>query len=110
MSTRRWLAPLVGMAVFIGIWEVLVRALHVRPFILRAPSSALRHLWNFRTGFGPAMWVTVQHATIGLAIGLRAARDGGHGGFFCGGRSGHGAGVTGNWRSRYRSRRRRNRD
>lgn len=70
MSTRRWLAPLVGMAVFIGVWEVFVRAFHVRPFILRAPSSALRHLWNFRSGYGPAMWVTVQHAVIGLAIGL----------------------------------------
>ena len=40
MSTRRWLAPLVGMAVFIGVWEVFVRAFHVRPFILRLQGVA----------------------------------------------------------------------
>lgn len=70
MSGRRWLAPVVGIAVFIGIWEAFVRAFHVRPFVLRAPSTALRHLWNFRHGYGPAMWVTVQHAVIGLCIAL----------------------------------------
>jgi ABC-type nitrate/sulfonate/bicarbonate transport system permease component len=68
--TRRLLAPLVGVVVFLAFWEGFVRVFHVRPFVLRAPSSALRHLWNFRSGFSHGAWVTVQHAVIGLAIAL----------------------------------------
>jgi NitT/TauT family transport system permease protein len=68
--TRRLLAPFIGVAVFLGCWEGFVRAFHVRPFVFRAPSYALRHLWNFRSGFSNAAWVTVQHAVIGLTISL----------------------------------------
>jgi NitT/TauT family transport system permease protein len=68
--TRRLLAPIVGVAVFLALWEGFVRVFDVRPFVLRAPSKALRHLWNFRSGFSSAAWVTVQHAVIGLTIAL----------------------------------------
>lgn len=68
--SRRIVAPLLGVAVFLGLWEAFVRAFHVRPFVLRAPSSALGHLWDFRSGFASAAWVTLQHAVIGLAIAL----------------------------------------
>lgn len=67
---RRFVAPIVGVVVFLTAWEVFVRALDVRPFVLRAPSSALRHLWDFRGDYGSAAWVTVQHAVIGLTAAL----------------------------------------
>ena len=70
MRRHRLIAPFVGVAVFIGIWEAFVRLFHVRPFVLRAPSTALRHLWNFRSGYWAGMWVTLQHAVIGLGIAL----------------------------------------
>ena len=68
--TKRIIAPILGVVTFLGLWEVFVRVFEVRPFVLRAPSRALRHLWNFRSGFASAAWVTVQHALIGLCIAL----------------------------------------
>ena len=68
--SKRLIAPIIGVAVFLGLWELFVRVLKVRPFVLRAPSTALRHLWDFRSGFASAAWVTVQHAVIGLCIAL----------------------------------------
>ena len=68
--SRRIVAPIVGIVVFLAVWELLVRALDVRPFVLRAPSSALSHLWTFRGGYAEAAWVTLQHAGLGLLIAL----------------------------------------
>ena len=68
--TKRQLATLVGVSVFLALWEVLVRAFNVRKFILRAPSSALNHLWAFRTEFASAALVTIQHAVFGLVLAL----------------------------------------
>ncbi len=68
--SRRVVAALVGVGVFLGAWEAFVRLFHVRKFVLRAPSAALRHLWNERRVFSNAAWVTVQHAGIGLAIAV----------------------------------------
>ena len=67
---RRVLASLSGIVVFLAVWEALVRALDVRPFVLRAPTDALGALWEFRGDFASAAWVTTRHAVIGLAIAL----------------------------------------
>ncbi len=68
--TRRLVAPLFGIASFLLLWEWFVRAFDVRKFILRAPSTALRHLWNFRGDFFSAASTTVLHATVGLVAAL----------------------------------------
>ena len=68
--TKRIVAPIVGIVVFLGLWEAFVRIKNVRPFVLRAPSAALSHLWDFRDGYKDAAWVTVQHAVLGLLIAL----------------------------------------
>lgn len=68
--SRRAMAALVGIVVFLGAWETFVRVFDVRRFVLRAPSAALRHLWNERDTFLSAAWVTVQHAGGGLFIAL----------------------------------------
>jgi len=68
--SRRVIAPIVGIIVFLGLWEAFVRIKDVRPFVLRAPSEALRHLWTFREGYAEAAWVTIQHAVIGILIAL----------------------------------------
>ena len=74
MKARSVLAPVIGVAVFFGLWEVLVRVGHVPKYALRPPSQILRYLFNDSTGFPKA---TVQTGTdaleallIALAIGL----------------------------------------
>lgn len=71
--TRRVAATLVGITLFLAAWEILVRVFEVRKFVLRPPSAALYHLWNYRSDFASAGWITVQHALIGLTISLAAA-------------------------------------
>ncbi|MDO8363206.1 MAG: ABC transporter permease subunit [Actinomycetota bacterium] len=71
--TKRILAPIVGIVVFLAAWEGLVRAFKVRRYILRAPSSAVRYLWRFRSDFLDAAGTTAQHAAIGLLISLAVA-------------------------------------
>ncbi|MCE9623164.1 MAG: ABC transporter permease subunit [Actinomycetia bacterium] len=71
--TRRAFAPLVGIVVFVAVWEGFVRAFNVRPFILRAPSSAVNYLWKFRSDYLDAAWVTVQHSMLGLLFALLLA-------------------------------------
>lgn len=68
--SRRPVAAVTGLAVFVAVWEGFVRAFDVRPFVLRAPSTALRTLWDFRADFGRAAAVTAAHATVGLVIAL----------------------------------------
>ena len=70
---KRLLAPVVGILVFLGAWEVLVRAGHIRPFVLRAPSRIVRYLTQHPSGYASAAWVTIQHASIGTLIALLVA-------------------------------------
>lgn len=71
--TRRAVAPLVGIVLFLAAWEGFVRAFNVRKFILRAPSSAVNYLWKFRGDYLDAAWVTVQHSVFGLVLALMIA-------------------------------------
>lgn len=71
--TRRFLAPAAGIVTVLLLWEAAVRLGDVRPFVLRAPSGIVHHLWNFRGDYTAASWVTAQHALIGSAIGLLVA-------------------------------------
>ncbi len=67
---RPVLAPLVGIVTFLVAWEILVRALDIRRFVLLAPSAILDELFQ-RPGF---YWentlVTARHMVLGLAISL----------------------------------------
>jgi ABC-type nitrate/sulfonate/bicarbonate transport system permease component len=67
---HRLLAPLVGIAVFLGAWEAFVRLGHVRAFILRAPSTIVAFLARHPGDYARAGWVTAQHAAIGAGIAL----------------------------------------
>ncbi|MEI7548017.1 MAG: hypothetical protein WCK21_08170, partial [Actinomycetota bacterium] len=56
---RRLLAPLVGIAVFLGAWELVVRTQDVRPFVLRGPSRIVRYLGKFPGDYAGGAWVTI---------------------------------------------------
>lgn len=70
---KRFLAPVVGIATFLLLWELVVRLTDVKPFILRAPSRIVRHLVENAGDFASAAWVTALHAVGGLLIALAVA-------------------------------------
>lgn len=70
---RRVVTPIIGILVFLGLWELLVRANDVRPFILRAPSRIVRYLVDNAGDYAGAAWVTAYHALGGLLIALAVA-------------------------------------
>ena len=67
---KRLLAPVIGILAFLALWELLVRAADVRPFVLRAPSRIIRFLIREIGDYSAAAWVTTQHAVIGASIAL----------------------------------------
>jgi NitT/TauT family transport system permease protein len=70
---RRATAGLIGLAVFFGAWELLVRALHIRPFVLRAPSQALHSIWKNPHFYWTQAVTTGREALIGFTIALVVA-------------------------------------
>jgi len=69
----RALAGVVGLAVFFGIWELAVRAGHVRPFVLRAPSQALHDIWRTPHFYFSQALTTGREALIGFLIAMVVA-------------------------------------
>jgi ABC-type nitrate/sulfonate/bicarbonate transport system permease component len=66
-------AGAIGLAVFVVLWEVLVRAFDVRPFILRAPSKIVPEIVDQPRFFLEHTLVTGRNALAGLLIALGAA-------------------------------------
>ena len=73
MNRIRYLAPIVGLAVFFGAWEALVRAFDIRPFVLATPSRVIRYMGRFPDDYFRAALLTMRHATIGFAIAVVVA-------------------------------------
>jgi NitT/TauT family transport system permease protein len=74
MTTRRIvLAGIVGITVFLGLWELYVRLFDVERFILLAPSTILRELADRPRFYLDAAAVTARHAALGIAISLVVA-------------------------------------
>ncbi len=67
-----WLPPLVVLVLVVGLWEGLVRALHVQQFLLPKPSTIISVFWTQRHVLWPAGWYTFKEALGGFAIGSGA--------------------------------------
>ena len=67
-----WLPPLVVLALVVGLWEGLVRALHVQQFLLPKPGTIVSVFWTQRHVLWPAGWYTFKEALGGFAIGSGA--------------------------------------
>ena len=70
---RTWrigVAGVVGVVVFLVLWELVVRAFDVRPFVLQPPSEIVQELRDNPSLYLREAWVTARHALIGLAISL----------------------------------------
>lgn len=74
---RRWatsyLAPLAGLVVLIGGWELYVRASDVRRLTLPAPSYVLDHLASNLSFYAGQAWITFQEAAWGFVVALVVA-------------------------------------
>jgi NitT/TauT family transport system permease protein len=69
----RVIAPVAGLAVFFGAWELLVRAFDIRPFVLARPSRIVRYLGRFPDDYFRASMLTMKHATLGFAVAIVVA-------------------------------------
>jgi len=69
-GSERALAGLIGLAVFFGLWELLVRSLNIRPFVLRAPSQALHDIWGAPRFYWTQALTTGREALVGFLIAL----------------------------------------
>lgn len=70
---RRAAAPLVGLAVFFALWELLLKAFDVKPFVMPGPWRILRTLADDPGFFWREGIVTAREAGTGLGIGLALA-------------------------------------
>lgn len=70
MKARPLLAPLVGLAVFLLAWELLVRGMDVKPFVLRSPSKIVEELGRTPGAYLSASVVTAREAAAGLLLAL----------------------------------------
>jgi NitT/TauT family transport system permease protein len=56
----------------VGLWDGLVRGLHVQQFLLPKPSTIVSVFWTERHVLWPAGWYTFKEALGGFAIGSGA--------------------------------------
>ena len=70
---RNVAAPVVGVAVFAIVWELLVQLLDVRRFVLLAPSAIAREFLDQPSFYLTNTAVTGRHMVIGLSLSLAVA-------------------------------------
>jgi len=65
--------PVVGIAGFLLLWQLLVTVLDIPQFELPAPSDILRHLWSDPSFYIENARVTMWEAFLGFGLGLAFA-------------------------------------
>ena len=55
---------------FFGLWEALVRAFSIRPFVLATPSRIVRYMGRFPDDYFRAALLTMKHAALGFAVAV----------------------------------------
>ena len=75
MTRARWrpVAPVLGIVVFLALWEGFVHWRDVRPFVLTAPSAIVDYLGRAPGDFAAAAGVTARHALVGFVVSLVVA-------------------------------------
>jgi ABC-type nitrate/sulfonate/bicarbonate transport system permease component len=75
---RRWLPPIVIVAVLLGLWQlaasldVIANALNIEPFLVPSPSEIAQSLWADRSLLLDNGWVTLQEVLAGFALSVAA--------------------------------------
>jgi NitT/TauT family transport system permease protein len=69
----RFAAPAIGIVLFFGVWELLVRAFDVRSFVLLRPSTILAEMFDHPGFYWSNMLVTAKEALLGYLVALAVA-------------------------------------
>jgi NitT/TauT family transport system permease protein len=72
-SAGRLVAPVIGLVVFFGAWELLVRVFDVRSFVLLRPSTILSELANQPSFYWHNALITAKEALLGYLVALTVA-------------------------------------
>lgn len=70
---RRLSLPLVGLAVFFGIWEAWVRISGAKKYIIFPPSTIAQEVWHRHGAYLAASLLTGRRALVSLAIAFFVA-------------------------------------
>jgi NitT/TauT family transport system permease protein len=71
--TTEWIPALCVLVAFIGLWEGIVKGLHIKRFLLPAPDAIFRAFRDNQNTLWHAGWFTFQEAVGGFAIGCTIA-------------------------------------
>lgn len=69
----RRLAPVLGIAAFLGLWELGVRAFHVESYKLPRPSDVLREVVRNRSTYWSESLPTIREMVVGFVIAFAIA-------------------------------------
>lgn len=70
---RRWVPPLVLLALLVGIWELVVRATHTPDYLFPAPPAVARSLGSDAGLLTRAALVTLREVLLGYLLAVAAA-------------------------------------
>ena len=70
---RRWVPPLVLLALLVGIWELVVRATHTPDYLFPAPPAVARALGSDAGLLTRAALVTLREVLLGYLLAVAAA-------------------------------------
>ncbi len=65
---RRWLAPLILIALLLCAWQLYVDLAHVSEFLLPSPTEIASALWNDRSALAAGLRVTGEEILLGLVL------------------------------------------
>jgi putative hydroxymethylpyrimidine transport system permease protein len=75
---RRWLLPLLLVAISIGAWQIavstgaLAQLFNLESFLVASPAEVASSLWNNRSLLLENTWVTLREVLLGFGCGLLA--------------------------------------
>jgi NitT/TauT family transport system permease protein/putative hydroxymethylpyrimidine transport system permease protein len=78
MKMRRYLLPVLLLALLIGAWQIaattgaIADALSLEEFLVPAPSEIASSLWESRSLLAENAWVTLREVLAGLALAIVA--------------------------------------
>lgn len=64
------IAPVIALALFFGLWEVLVRVLQVQTWILPTPSRIVTSMVKDFPEYWPHIWMTARTIFLGFIIAI----------------------------------------
>ncbi len=67
------IAPLVALAALVGLWELLVRTLDVKEFVLPPPSAIASEIGAEHRALLDATWVTLGEVLLGFVLSIAVA-------------------------------------